>query len=106
SLRRPSGPGIENVAIAGAVDLDEAFIVAAGRQRAVVQGDLRHQRGGIARMANADPPGLTVGLRTDHADVTAEIDEAMPRSQIAIDLRGTIGRVFLAEAAEVELHAG
>lgn len=94
------------MAIADARHLNEALIVAAGRKGAAVQRDLGHHRVAVAGIADTDPPWLAVGLRADHADVAAKIDEAVPRLHLVADFRRAIGRIFLAEPAEVELHAG
>ena len=50
--------------------------------------------------------GVPSRLRADRADVAAEIDEAVAQAVLEADRRDAVGRVFLADAAEVDLHAG
>ena len=76
------------MAIAPAIDLDEAFIVPTGGERAVRQRDLGSQPVGVARMADANSPGKAVGLRANHADIATEIDEAVTHAKVGADLRG------------------
>src|SRR5881392_3929525 len=103
-LHRHSGTRRENMAVAPAVDLDEALVVAARRDRAAAEIDRRHHRVGIARMLNADRPRCSIGMRTDNLDVAAEIDQAMPEACFRANYRGAIRSVFFDQTAEVELH--
>ena len=50
--------------------------------------------------------GRAVGLRADRADVAAQVDEAVAQAVLEADRRDAVGRVLLADAAEVDLHAG
>jgi hypothetical protein len=56
-------------------------------------------------MPDPHAPRRAVRLRTDRTNVAAEIHEAMSHSVLEADGRDPIGRVFLADAAEVDLHA-
>jgi hypothetical protein len=51
-------------------------------------------------------PPSAVGLRADHRDVAAEIDQAAPRAALAQQLGDAVGGVLLHQPAEVQLHAG
>src|SRR3546814_1371100 len=57
-------------------------------------------------MTHADPPRRTVTVRAENADVTTKVDETVAQAVTQAKRRRGIGGVFLAEAAEVELHAG
>ena len=57
-------------------------------------------------MGDADSPGKAVGLRTYNADIAAEIDEAVRYAEIGANLCRSIGRIFFAKSAKIELHAG
>jgi hypothetical protein len=52
-------------------------------------------------MTDANSPGKAVGLRADNADITAEIDEAVPCAKVGADFRCPLGCVFFAEAAKI-----
>src|SRR5271169_104968 len=93
------------MAITPAIDLDEALIVSTGGECTVRQRDLGNQPVGLARIADPNSPGKAIGLRTNHADITTEIDEAVTRAELKTDLRGSIGCIFLPEATKIELHA-
>jgi hypothetical protein len=45
-------------------------------------------------------------LRANNANIATEIDKAVTRAEIGADFCGSIGRIFLPEASEIELHAG
>ena len=49
---------------------------------------------------------LAVGTAAPCAHVAPEIDEAVARARFLRDRRHAVGRVFLADAAEVDRHAG
>ncbi len=55
-------------------------------------------------MLDADAPGAAARHRTDAAHIATEIDKAVARAALGEDGGGAIGRVFLADAAEVDLH--
>ncbi len=93
------------MAVAAAVALEVAFVVAAARDRAVAERNLRNRVLRLARMLNADLPGCPVGMRADDGDIAAELNQAMPDGLLPADFRGAVGRVLFDEAAEVELHA-
>ena len=57
-----------------------------------------------ARVADAHAPRRAVGLRSDDAHVAAEVHKPVPDAVFRADRRGAIGGVFLADAAEIELH--
>ena len=103
---RHAGGGVEDVAVAAAVDIEIPLVVAAGGQRAV--GEVDAGNGGVilARMADAHAPGPAIVLRAQRAHVAAEIDERMTHAVFVQDRGGAIGGVLLADAAEVDLHAG
>src|ERR1700761_6064848 len=94
------------MAITSAIDFNEAFIVATGGERAVRQRDFGDKLFGVAGMPDADSPGLAPGLRSDNANIAAQVDEAVTRAKINAYLRGAIGCIFLSKAAEIELHTG
>src|SRR5487761_2334538 len=57
-------------------------------------------------MADADSPGLAVGLRANDANIATQIDQAVTHAKVGADLCGSTGRIFLAQAAKIQLHAG
>ena len=65
----PAGLRIQDVAIALAVALEETLVIAAGREPALAQFQLRDRRMRNARMFDADPPRTAVGVRPDDPDV-------------------------------------
>src|SRR5206468_12477022 len=73
---------------------------------ALAQFQLRDRRMRNARMFDADPPRTAVGVRPDDPDVAAEIDEPMTNSCVTRGAHRAIGGILLADAAEVDLHAG
>ena len=105
-LDRPTRVRVEDVAITAAVAHEESFVVAAGRERAFDQFDAGDRLAGIAWVLHTDAPGRGVGLRADDADVAAQVHEAVPHVMRREHGMGTVGRVLLAEAAEVDFHAG
>ena len=62
------------MAIAPAIDLDEAFIVPTGSERTAQERDFGSQPVNLARMADANSPGKTVGLWANHANIATQID--------------------------------
>src|SRR5438477_6476263 len=106
AARGAPGARIEDMAMALAVGLDEALVVAARRDRA------RHhrQRGEhvvvLARVPDADAPRLATRLRAEDREVAREVDQRAFDARVLQHERRAVHRVFLAEAAEVELHAG
>jgi hypothetical protein len=57
-------------------------------------------------MADTYTPGTAVGLGTDNANIAAEINKTVPRTEADTNLCRAIGGVFLAKAAKIELHPG
>src|SRR5947207_6928550 len=102
---RHAGARRENMAVAPAVDLDEALVIAAGRDRALKQIERCHDSFRAAWMLDADRPGGSVGMRPDDLDVAAEIDQAVAEASFGAERRGAIRRVFLDHAAEVDFHS-
>lgn len=100
------GARVQYVAIALAVDVEKPFVVAARRQRTLAHGDTGDGAIGLARILDADAPQAPIGLRADEAHVAAEVHVAVPHAPFLQQRAGAVGRVFLAEAAEVDLHAG
>ncbi len=102
---RHAGARIHDVAVPPAADVEVPLVVAARRERAGREVEARH--GGVvaARMADADAPRRAVGLRSDRADVAAQVHEPVAQSALEEDRRDAVRRVFLADAAEVDLHA-
>ena len=87
--------------------LEVTLVVARGCDRAFGNVHRRDDGGlGLARMADPDVPGRAVRLATDRTHVAAKIDQRMRDAALLQDRRRAIRRVFLADAAEVELHAG
>jgi hypothetical protein len=56
-------------------------------------------------MADAYSPGTAIGLGTDNANIAAEIDKTVLRTEADTNFCRAIGCVFLAKAAKIELHA-
>ena len=93
------------MAIAVTVDFEIALVIAARRHGAVAELDSADRRMLDARVADAHAPRRAVGLRSDDAHVAAEVHEPVRDAVFRADRRGAIGGVFLADAAEIELHA-
>src|SRR5207253_3493474 len=93
------------MAVAPAVDLDEALVIAAGRDRALKQIERCHDSLRNAWMLDADRPGRSVGMRPDDLNVAAKIDQAVAKACLRAERRGAIRRVFLDHAAEVDFHS-
>ena len=98
--------GVEHMAIAPAVEIEVALVIAAGGQAALRYRQRRHEPGWVARVLDADQPGLAVGLGADDADVTGQIDIAVLCALRRHQAGGAVGGVLFAEAAEIDLHAG
>ena len=99
--------GFEDVAIAAAVEFEEALVVAAGRhgaRREIEPGDRARRLGADARCRSRHgaPSACGPSTRTSPARLTQSVPDAM----LDADRRGAVGRVFLADAAEVDFHAG
>ena len=90
--------------MSNAVDLDEALVVAARRQSAGRNRERRDQSV-AARMADADTPGRAIGLRAEDREVAGEIHARARDARLVQDGGRAVDRVFLAEAAEVQLHS-
>src|SRR5690242_9279972 len=105
-LDRRCGPRVEQMAVTAAVDLEVAFVVSARCHRRITEFDAADQRLRLARMAQADAPRCSVELRADDAHVAAEVHETVPDVVIHADRRDAVRGVFLADAAEIELHPG
>src|SRR5262245_14277089 len=76
ALDRPAGSRVEDVRVAHAVDDHAALVVAAGRERGAEQADARDRALGLLGVADADDPGLAVGVRADRVQVAAQVDHA------------------------------
>jgi hypothetical protein len=57
-------------------------------------------------VTNADPPRSTIRKRADHANIAAEIDKTVLNAHRRTYSGRAVDRVFLPDAAKVELHTG
>jgi hypothetical protein len=62
------------VAIALPVDHHIALVIAAARERAVIDWYGNDAGLMISRMSDADIPGAEIRVRADHSNVSAEVD--------------------------------
>ena len=97
--------GLRMWLIAPATHFDEAFVVAAGRQRPRRQVEAR-DGAPRRRGCGCRPARRAVVLRTDRPQVAAEVHESVPDPVLGADRCHAVGRVFLADAAEVDFHSG
>src|SRR5260221_3028042 len=104
SARRMAGARIEDVAMAHAVDLDEALVITARRDSAGRHGQPRDNPAFVTRIADADLPRHAPGLLAEDREVARQIRERAFDPMLAQHRRGPIDGVLLAEPAEVELH--
>ena len=88
-------------------DFDETVGVATGRERAGRQIDETAPRAAYAGVDTFDAhaPGPTAVARASDGEIAAEVDEHRSAGDLRRQLRGLIHRVFLADAAEIDLHA-
>ena len=105
-LHWPAGVGVEDVAVALAALLKVAFVVARGGQRLAAQAERGDDLASLPGMADADGPGAGVGFGADADQVAPEVDEGVLHAVLAQNGGGAVGGVFLADAAQVDLHAG
>src|SRR5690606_28512141 len=103
AVRRLTGARVEQVRIALAIHLEEALVVARGADRLAVVERQRRQRRRLARMLDADAPGL-VALLAERDDVAADVDQRVRHPLRAQDRGGAVERITLRVAAEVDLH--
>ena len=107
TVDRPACLRIQHVAVAPTVVDEEALVVAAGGEAALSTGTCAIVATSRSRGCDdADPPRLAAGMRADRADVAAQVDEG--RETMPAEERGrrAVGCIFLADAAEVDLHPG
>ncbi len=98
---------IEDVAVAAPVEIEIALVIAAGRDRAAGEldvGDRPRARAADARSPtrHGAPSACAPIARTSPARFTS----ACATPGVLQDRRRAVGRVFLADAAEVDFHAG
>ena len=91
------------MAIALSLVNEEALIVSATGEPAIVQADPGHDAGFWAR--DGYRPGLALRPRADDAEVAAQVYQAMFYAQAARQPGGGIGGVLLHDSSEVHLHA-
>ncbi len=104
--RRHSRARMEDVAVAAPVDLEEALVVATGGHRRIRELQRRDQFAADARVPDADTPLCSVGPKAHRTHVTAEVRESVLDPAFGADRRDTVRRVFLADPAEIDFHAG
>ena len=103
---RPAGAGIENVAITHAVELEAPEGIAGDGDAEIGYGETAPASAGLPGILKTDVPERVLAIAADGVEIAAEIDERILDAMLAGDSDQLIDRVFLAEAAEIQAHAG
>src|SRR5690242_500993 len=83
----PTRSRIQQVAVPATIELEIALVIAARCDGTVAKLDGSDHCGVDARMGDAYAPRRAIGPRTNHAHVTAEVDEARCDAMIGADRR-------------------
>jgi hypothetical protein len=81
-----------------------AFIISAACQRPPKQFQSLDRSTSLLRVGDADKPGTAIGMGTDDADITTEIDESMRNIVLHADRGGPVCGIFLDDTPQVQLH--
>ncbi len=94
------------MAVALPIEFKIAFIVAAGGQRALTDRKGGHHTLDLARVLDPDAPRPSIQLRSEKAHVATKIHVTVTHAGFDQQRRRAVRRILLAEAAEIDLHAG
>ena len=92
------------MAVALAVEFEEALVVAGGADGFAVAQGQGGQRARFPRVLDADPPGL-VALAAQRQHVAADVDQGVADATRLQDGGGAVEGIALAVAAQVELDS-
>src|ERR1035437_4142749 len=102
SFSRPAGARIQDVAVTSTVDLQVALVIAAGGKGSTGKLDIGNGDVGSAWVAYAYRPRSSVRVWPNDANIAAQIYQAVSNAAAGTNFSRPIGRIFLADAAEVE----
>ena len=103
---RPTGSGVQNMPVAGAIFENMAICIATGCKRAARQFQQPGRRARPIHILDRNAPGAAVSPRTRYPQIAAEIHEQGSRGVFLGQRQCPVDCVFFPYAAKVEFHAG